>query len=362
MLRREGYRGPIALVDPDDSAPYDRPNLSKDYLAGDAPEEWIPLRPDGFYEEHGIDRVAATAESVDPTGREVHLSDGRTLGYGALLLATGAVPRSLDVPGADRPHVHTLRSLADCRGIIENAEKAEKAVVVGSSFIGMETASALRQRGLDVAVVSMDRLPFSRTLGQVVGRYLKGVHEDNGVAFHLERSVHRIDERTVELDDGTAVDADLVLVGIGVDPDLRLAAEAGLETDNGVVVDGRMRTSADGIWAAGDIARYPDPRTGRPVRVEHWVHAQRTGQAAARSILGVDGDYTAPPFFWTHQFDAEVTYVGHAPAWDEAVVEGDPEGGDGVVRLMADGRELAVIAVGRAAESLDADVTMRRGR
>lgn len=360
MLRRQGYDGPITLVDPEEAAPYDRPNLSKDFLAGDAPEEWIPLRGDGFYEEHGIDRVVADAESLDTDRRELGLSDGRTLSYGALLLATGARPRRLDVPGSDRPHVHTLRSLADCRRIIDDAEGAERAVVVGSGFIGMETAAALRQRGLDVAVVSMDELPFARTLSEPVGRYLLGVHEENGVAFHAGRTVRRIGEDTVELDDGTELRADLVLMGIGVEPDTALAEAAGLETDDGVVVDGRLRASADGVWAAGDIARYPDPRTGRHVRVEHWVHAQRTGQAAARAILGHDDGYTAPPFFWTNQFDAKVTYVGHAPEWDEAVVEGDPAAGDGVVRLMADGRELAVIAVGRSAESLEAEVEMRQ--
>jgi NADPH-dependent 2,4-dienoyl-CoA reductase/sulfur reductase-like enzyme len=361
MLRREGYAGPITMVDPEESAPYDRPNLSKDYLAGDAPEEWIPLRPDGFYEEHGIERVVARADALDPAARELRLSDGRTLTYGALLLATGATPRTLDVPGGDLPHVHTLRSLADSRGIIADAETGERAVVVGSSFIGMETAAALRQRGLEVVVASMDRLPFARVLGEDVGRYLLGVHRENGVGFHGERTVSRIGPDAVELDDGTRLEADLVVIGIGVDPDLELATGAGLDTDDGVVVDGRLRTSAEGVWAAGDIARFPDPRTGRPVRVEHWVHAQRTGQAAARSILGVGGEYTAPPFFWTHQFDAGVTYVGHATDWDDAVVEGDPAGGDGVVRLMAEGRELAVIAVGRDAESLDAEVGMRPG-
>ena len=359
MLRREGYAGPITMVDPEEAAPYDRPNLSKDYLAGDAPEEWIPLRPDGFYEEHGIERIVARAESLDPEARELTLADGRTLPFGALLLATGATPRRLDVPGAELPHVHTLRSLADSRRIIADAERGERAVVIGSSFIGMETAAAIRQRGLEVAVASLDRLPFASTLGEEVGRYLKGVHEENGVVFHGERTVARIDADAVELDDGTRLVADLVVVWIGVETDLRLAEAAGLEVENGVVVDQGLRTSADGVWAAGDIARFPDPRTGRRIRVEHWVHAQRTGQAAARSILGVGDGYTAPPFFWTHQFDAGITYVGHASEWDEAVVEGDPAGGDGVVRLMGDGRELAVIAVGRDAESLDAEVRMR---
>jgi NADPH-dependent 2,4-dienoyl-CoA reductase/sulfur reductase-like enzyme len=365
MLRRLGYEGPVTLVDPDGPAPYDRPNLSKDYLAGSASEEWIPLRPDGFYGEHGIERVVARAESLDPGRRELRLDDGRALAYHALLLATGASARRLDparVPGADRPHVHTLRSLADCRRIIAGAERARRAVVVGSSFIGMETAASLRQRGLDVAVVSMDELPFARTLGDDVGRFLLAVHRDHGVDFHPARTLAAIEAATVRLDDHTELDADLVLVGIGVAPETALAEAAGLEVDDGVLVDHRFRTSADGVLAAGDIARMPDPRGDGLIRVEHWVHAQRTGQAAARAILGDDAPYAAPPFFWTNQFDAKVTYVGHAADWDEARVEGDVAGGDGVVRLVKDGRELAVIAVGRDAESLAAEVGMRGKR
>ncbi len=365
MLRREGYEGPVTLVDPEEWAPYDRPNLSKDYLAGEAPEEWIPLRPDGFYEERGIERVRATAESLDTGRKELRLSDGRTLRYGALLLATGARPRRLDVPGAELPHVHTLRSLDDCRRIIEDAENAERAVVIGASFIGMETAASLRHRGLDVAVVAMDPVPFAGALGKAVGEYLRGVHEDHGVRFHLGRTVDAIEEGTVRLDDGTELPADLVLVGIGVAPDTALAEAAGLDVDNGVVVDEMMRASADGVFAAGDIARFPDPRTGQRIRVEHWVHAQRTGQAAARSMLGVGEGYHAPPFFWTRQFDAGLTYVGHARDWDDERIEGDLASGDAVVRLLRDGRELAVIAVGRDAESLAAEVGMQteaRGR
>ncbi len=359
MLRRQGYGGPVTLVDPEEEAPYDRPNLSKDFLAGEAPEEWIPLRPDGFYDEHGIERVRATAESLDTERREVRLSDGRTLSYGALLLATGARPRRLDIPGADLPHVHTLRSLEDCRRIIENADDAGRAVVVGSSFIGMETAASLRHRGLEVAVVALEAVPFAGSLGEAVGRYLRGVHEEHGVVFHPEHSVQAIDERAVHLDDGTELPADLVLLGVGVVPDTALAEAAGLEVDDGVIVDERMRSSADGVYAAGDIARFPDARTGERIRVEHWVHAQRTGQAAARAILGAGEGYHAPPFFWTHQFEAGVTYVGHASSWDDAAEEGDVAGGDGVVRLMGGGRELAVVAVGRDRESLDADVAFR---
>lgn len=188
------------------------------------------------------------------------------------------------------------------------------------------------------------------------------MHEENDVAFHVERKVARIDEGSVELDDGTTLEVELVLVGIGVESETGLAAAAGLEVGDGVVVDERLRTSAVGAWAAGDVARCPEPRSGRRVRVEHWVHARRTGQTAARSILGVDGSHTQALFFWTNQFDVKISFVGHAPEWDEAEEEGDPAGDNGVVRLKANGRELAVIGVGPGAETLEAEVQWRDER
>jgi NADPH-dependent 2,4-dienoyl-CoA reductase/sulfur reductase-like enzyme/nitrite reductase/ring-hydroxylating ferredoxin subunit len=361
MLRREGYAGPITMIDPDEDAPYDRPNLSKDYLAGNAPEEWIPLRPGGFYEEHGIRRIAGRATSIEPDRRTVHLSSGEEISYGALLLATGATPVSLPIPGSDRAHVHYLRSLADSRAIVARAEEAARAVVIGSSFIGMEVAASLRARGLEVHVVSPEAVPFERTLGLALGEGIRAVHERNGVVFHMGLTAAEIGEGSVHLSDGTELEAELVVVGIGVRPDLALAEAAGLRVDNGVLVDEYLETSVPGIFAAGDIARWPDAVTGATIRVEHWVVAQRQGQAAARNILGRRESFRDVPFFWTHQFDLGVNYVGHASGWETAETDGDLQAGDFSVRYLRAGRALALATVGRDAASLAAEERIGRG-
>ncbi|HEX6925390.1 MAG TPA: FAD-dependent oxidoreductase [Longimicrobiaceae bacterium] len=358
MLRREGYTGPVTVIDPDGDAPYDRPNLSKDYLAGEAPEEWIPLRPEGFYEEHGIERISTAARSIDPTGRQIELADGRVLSFGALLLATGSKPVRLTVPGGDLPHVRLLRSLTDCRAIIRAAESAKRAVVVGASFIGMEAAASLRNRGLEVTVVAPDTVPFQHNLGPEIGRVLMVTHERNGVQFRLGRKVERIDANAVHLDDGTQLPAELVVVGIGVRPLTQLAEDAGIEVDNGVLVNEYLESSAPGIFAAGDIARYPDPRSGERIRVEHWVAAQRQGQAAARNILGRRQPFIDPAFFWTRQWGVGVRYVGYAARWDEVEIEGDLSAGDAEVHYLRDGRRLAVATMGRDLNNLRAEAEM----
>ena len=360
MLRREGYEGPVTVVDPEGDAPYDRPNLSKDYLAGDAQESWLPLRPEGFYAKHRIERVSAEVASIDPANRRVVLEDGSALEYGALLLATGAEPVRLEVPGAELPHVRVLRSLADCRSIIAAAEGKHRVAIVGASFIGMEVAAALRGRGLEVTVIAPDALPFERTLGRELGELLKARHEERGVRFRLGRRPAGIGEGKVRLDDGSAVEAELVVVGIGVRPRLRLAEEAGLALDRGVLVDEYLETSAPGVFAAGDIARWPDRRSGERMRVEHWVVAQRQGQAAARNILGRREPFVDVPFFWTRQYDLAVDYVGHATKWDRVEVDGDLAKGDCTIRYREDGRTLAVATVGRDRESLLAEAEMER--
>lgn len=357
-LRREGYEGPVTLVDPEEAAPYDRPNLSKAFLSGDAPADWLPLRPEGWFAEHGIERVAQRAARIDVDGRRVELEGGDAVPYDALLLATGASPVRLPVPGADRPHVHLLRTLADCREILADAEDARRVVIVGAGFIGMEAAASLRARGLDVTVVAMEALPFERLFGRELATFLKGLHEENGVAFRLERKVGEIADDAVTLDDGTRLEADLVLMGVGVRPDTALAEEAGLPVDDGVLVDERLATDVPGIFVAGDAARFPDPRTGERVRIEHWTVALQQGQAAARTLMGRDEPYRAVPFFWTRQHGTSLQYVGHAEEWDETRIEGHPEKGDGLVRYVKDGRVMAVAAVGRARESLEAEVAL----
>ncbi|MFO7892233.1 MAG: FAD-dependent oxidoreductase [Longimicrobiales bacterium] len=357
MLRREGYDGRIIMIDPDEAAPYDRPNLSKDYLAGNAPEEWIPLRPDGFYEDRGVRRVVDRAESIDADARTVRLGSGDTVEYGVLLLATGGVPRTLRVPGADRSHVHTLRSLADTRTIIDAAESASAAVVVGASFIGMEVAASLRARELDVTVVAPETVPFETTLGPELGEAIRAAHEENGITFHLGSTVAEITDQAVVLDDGAELPAELVVVGVGVVADTALAESAGLDTDDGVLVDEQLRSSDPRIFVAGDIARWQDARTGERKRIEHWVVAQRQGQAAAKNIVGRGEPFRDVPFFWTHQFDVSVAYVGHAPDWDETEVDGEPRS-DAAVRYLRDRRLRALATVGRPELSMETEAKM----
>ncbi|HUF12676.1 MAG TPA: FAD-dependent oxidoreductase [Longimicrobiales bacterium] len=351
QLRREGHDGRILLIDPDEAAPYDRPNLSKDYLAGTAEEAWIPLRPRGFYEEHGIERVVGSVASIDSVGRTLRTADGRAFSYEALLLATGARPIRLRVPGADLPHVHVLRTLRDCRGIIAAAQSAKNVVVIGASFIGMETAAALRSRGLEVTVVAPERIPFERTLGDALGTRIHDAHREHGVRFELGRTVAAIDRDEVVLDDGTRTPADLVIVGIGVRPDLTLAEAVGAGVEDGVLVNEHLETSVAGIFAAGDIARWPAPVPDGRIRIEHWMVAQRMGQAAARSILGQREPFTDVPFFWTAHFDLVVAFSGYAGAASPASVERGDDGGMSV-RYARDRRQYARATIGRDLESL----------
>ena len=361
MLRREGYDGPVTLIGADESLPYDRPNLSKDYLAGNAPEEWIPLRPPEFYREQKIDAFAnTTVTSIDPKAKQVTLSDGRSLGYGALLLATGADPVHLTIPGADLPHVYYLRTLADSRRIIEKAKNAKRAVVIGASFIGLEVAWSLRERKLEVAVVGRDSVPLGKVLGTEMGNLVRETHEAHGVKFHLGRTPAAIHEGYVQLDDGTKLDCDLVVVGIGVRPNTRLAEQAGIATDNGVLVNEFLETNIPGIFAAGDIARWPHPRAGR-VRVEHWVVAQRQGQTAARNILGAHEPFTTTPFFWSNHFDLHIHYVGHGGDRDAASVHGDLKTKEASVIFRSNDKLSAVASVGRDRENLKAEVALERG-
>ncbi len=360
MLRREGYTGPVLLVDPDADAPYDRPNLSKDYLAGTAPEEWIPLRPPGFHAEHGIERIVAAVTAIDPAARAITLSTGRRLVYGALLLATGATPVRPPIAGSERAHVHVLRSLADCRALIAAATVARRVVIAGASFIGLEAAAALRARGLDVTVVAPEQVPFERTLGMELGRRFHALHEEHGVRFRLGRTLRAIHEHTVELDDDDELAADLVLLGVGVRPVLQLAEAAGLSDAHGVPVDAFLETRVPGIYAAGDIAAFPDARRGERVRIEHWVVAQRQGQTAAKNMLGRGVRFDSVPFFWTHQYDLRLSYVGHATAWDREDVSASAAGEDCTVRYLRDDAVRAVATLDRDEDSLRAEVALEQ--
>jgi apoptosis-inducing factor 3 len=352
-LRRDGYGGPITLVGDEAPGPVDRPNLSKDYLAGTAPDEWIPLRTPDFYQGLGVDLlVGEGVELLDPAAHRVHLKGGRTLEYGALLLATGARPRRLTLPGADRPHVKTLRTLADSRAIIEAMVGMRHVVVVGASFIGLEVAASLRARKLEVTVVGPETVPLARVMGEEVGRFVRALHEEHGVRFQLGRSAKSIGEKSITLDDDSTLEADVVVTGVGVTPRTELAEAAGLRTDNGILVDSELRASHADVFAAGDVARYPDPISGKLARIEHWVLAERQGQAAARSLLGRGKPFTDAPFFWSQHYDVTLAYVGHAPDWDRIETRGSLEKRDFAAAYRKGGRIQAVVTVGRDELSL----------
>jgi NADPH-dependent 2,4-dienoyl-CoA reductase/sulfur reductase-like enzyme/nitrite reductase/ring-hydroxylating ferredoxin subunit len=361
MLRRHGYQGEIIMVSDDTVSPVDRPNLSKDYLAGSAPEEWVPLRPDDYYAKSGIDlRLRTPIGAIRPGDHEVVLADGGAISYDRLLLATGAEAIRLPLPGAAPSDVFTLRSLDDCRAIIARAQGARRVVVIGASFIGLEVAASLCTRGLEVHVVAPEARPLEKVMGPQLGDVIRALHEDKGVHFHLGNTATAFEGGSVTLKDGSKIAADFVVQGVGVKPRLQLAEAAGLTIDRGVVVNAQLQTSAPDIYAAGDIARWPDKHSGQPIRVEHWVVACRQGQTAARNMLGRGEAFDAVPFFWSQHYDVSINYVGHAESWDTLTVEGDLAGKDGLVRFRKGGRTLAVASLFRDLESLQAEVAMEQ--
>jgi NADPH-dependent 2,4-dienoyl-CoA reductase/sulfur reductase-like enzyme/nitrite reductase/ring-hydroxylating ferredoxin subunit len=362
MLRRSGYTRRLTMVSADDSPPCDRPNLSKDFLAGTAEPDWIPLRPPEFYTANAIELLLSTrVTAIDPARRALTLDSGRELAWDALLLATGADPIRMDIPGADPARVHVLRSFADSRAIVARAQGARRALVIGSSFIGLEVAASLRARGLDVHVVGRDAVPMANVLGEALGRRIQALHEAHDVVFHLGTTVDRVAGDSVHLADGARVDGcDFIVAGVGVRPALALAEQAMLAVDRGVVVDATLRTSADAIWAAGDIARWPDPRTGESLRVEHFALAEAQGQCAALNMLGARRPFDTVPFFWSQHYDATINMVGHASSWDRQEVDGSLEALDASVRYWRGGKLLALATVGRDLESLRCEAAMER--
>jgi NADPH-dependent 2,4-dienoyl-CoA reductase/sulfur reductase-like enzyme/nitrite reductase/ring-hydroxylating ferredoxin subunit len=361
MLRRQKFEGGIVMLSSDDAPPVDRPNLSKDYLAGSAPEEWLPLRDLSYYSDNSIDlRLNTTVAAIDVRERKVALANGETVPFDRLLLATGAEPVTPSLPGARPSDVLVLRTLKDCRAIIERAKTAKSAVVLGASFIGLEVAASLRTRNIEVHVVAPEERPMEKILGPEFSRLVQAIHEQHGVVFHLQNTASGVEGKRITLSGGAVLEADLIVPGLGVRPRLSLAEAAGLKIDRGVAVDAFLETSMAGIFAAGDIARWPDRLNGEAIRVEHWVVAERQGQTAALNMLGLRQRFDAVPFFWSQHYDVPINYVGHAEKWDDLAVEGNIANKDGLVRMRRAGRTLAVASVFRDSESLEAEVSLER--
>lgn len=354
MLRRRGYQGRLTMLSDDTDAPCDRPNLSKDYLAGTAPEEWMPLRSEDFYKDNRIDlQLNTCVQHIDTTNHQLITRDGRNILFDRLVLATGAEPVRVPIPGQERAHVFTLRSFSDSRRIIEHAKHARAAVVLGSGFIGLEVAAALRTRNLAVHVVSLDQCPLQNVLGAELGNFIRDLHEQHGVVFHMGTSLTSIDAETVTLSNGARLDADLVILGVGVRPRTALAESAGLNIDKGILVDAYLQTGIPGIYAAGDVARWHDAASGEALRIEHWVVAERQGQTVAKNLLGAHEKFQDVPFFWSVHYDLTINYAGHAQTWDAIEIDGDITARDCLVRYQKNGITVAVAAIGRDKQVLE---------
>ncbi len=358
-LRHLGFQGGITLIDRDRQAPYDRPNLSKDYLAGTVQEEQLPLHPSAYYEERQVELVRGReVTALDLDRKRLTFDDGTTREFGAIVLATGADPVRLAMSGEPGPPVHYLRTLADSRAIIKSAEGARRVVVLGASFIGLEVAASLRTRKIEVHVVAPGQRPLERVLGPEFGDFIRGLHEQHGVVFHLGKKASGLTRGGVVLEGAERLDADFIVAGIGVRPATALAEQAGLRVEKGIVVDAYLETATKGVFAVGDAARWPDPRGGGLVRIEHWVLAQRQGQAVARTIVGDRTPFTDVPFFWSQHYDISINYVGHAERWETIEIDGSLEQHDGSVRYRAGGRVLAMASIFRDRESLEAELAM----
>lgn len=364
-LREIGFKGRIVLIGYEQRAPYDRPNLSKNYLQGDADPAWMPLRPKEFYDDHGIELMLnRRVTSVDVASKAVSFEDGDTLMYDKVLLATGGTPRSLDVPGNTKSNIFLLRSFADCDSIIAACSHASRAVVIGGGFIGMETAYSLRQRKLDVTVVLKDTMPFERILGKQIGLVVQKAHESKGVRFKVAASVTAFEgdahlERVV-LDGGEELDADIAIIGIGVTPATDFLKGLPLEKDKSVKVD-KYFSAGNDVYAAGDIATFPDPQTGKHIRIEHWRAAEQHGRRAAHAMAGKELLYDNIPFFWTAQAGLQLNYVGHASEWDEIIFQGDIESQEFIAFYSKGGRILAAAGNNKDKEMDAVEELMRRG-
>ena len=349
-LREAGFAGRVVMLDAANRVPYDRTLLSKYALSGQKGAEKSPLQTQAFYREHGIERCMAEVTRIDAPARRITCADGSVLSYDAALLATGCAPARPSMPGAGLDHVYALRSRADADAILEQAERSQCAVVLGASFIGMEVAASLRERGLDVTVVGKEAAPFAKQLGEQIGRAFVGLHERHGVTVRLGRGVASLEGNGqvshVVLDNGERIAADLVVVGFGVKPATFYAESLARRDDGGIIVDAHLR-AAPGLYAAGDIASVPYRGDGPPIRVEHWRVAEQHGRVAALNMLGQAVRCDAVPVFWTIQYMKRLDYVGHATEWDSIVLHGDLGTPEFLAYYVKDGRVAAAAGMGR---------------
>jgi 3-phenylpropionate/trans-cinnamate dioxygenase ferredoxin reductase subunit len=342
-LRSEGFEGSVVLLGEEPVRPYERPPLSKGYLQGNAGLEKVFVHDEGYYDDNEIElHLSSPVRNLDTARREVVLESDERIGYDAVLLATGSAPRRLSVPGAGLDGVHYLRDLADADRLRSAIGGAGRVAVIGAGWIGCEVAASARQLGAEVAMVETGWLPLERVLGRELGRFYRDVHADHGVELHFGAGIEALSGadgvEEVVLTDGTVVEADVVVVGIGVVPRVEIAEAAGLRIDNGILTDEHLATSVSGVFAAGDVASAWHPLLARRIRLEHWSSALNQGPAAAKNMLGTPTPYERIPYFFSDQYDVGMEYSGYATDWDEVVFRGDPAGGEFIAFWLKDGR------------------------
>lgn len=351
-LRGEGFDGPLILIGAEPHPPYERPPLSKEYLRGEASFDSSLLRPASWYEENAVElRTGVRAERIDVSAKAVVMEDGDSIGYDRLLIATGGRNRALDVPGKDLPGIFSLRTVEEADAIRAAAAEGGRALVVGAGLIGCEVAASLRALGVEVDVVEIYDGPLIRMVGPEIASLLEAVHREHGVRFHFGQTVSSFvgdsKVRAVLTDAGQRVEADFIVVAVGIEPELGAVAGSGIAIDNGVLVDVGCRTNVDGVFAAGDVANHLHPLFGRRIRVEHYDNAIKQGAAAARSMLRDGVVFDDPHWFWSDQYEHNLQYLGHARAWDDFIVRGTFEERRFLGFYVRDGVVDAVVGLNR---------------
>jgi 3-phenylpropionate/trans-cinnamate dioxygenase ferredoxin reductase subunit len=345
-LRERGFDGRVVLVGAEAELPYERPPLSKDYLRGESERSSARVHDAAYYQEHEIELLlGTTVTAIDPAAGNVTLDGERALEFDRLLVSTGAEPRRLQVEGADLDGIHYLRTLADCDRLRGRIDQGGHVAVIGAGWIGSEVAASARQRGLDVTLIDPLSLPNERIFGSEIGEFYRDVHARHGIELMLGDGIEAFEGdgsvRRVRTASGRTAECDFAVVGVGILPRVELARDAGLEVDNGLVVDGHLRTSAENVFAAGDVANAWYPWYGRRIRVEHWANALNQGPFAARTMLGEDIEYDQIPYFFSDQYDVGMEYSGYAPEWDSVVFRGDRDGGEFIAFWLHEGRVVA---------------------
>jgi 3-phenylpropionate/trans-cinnamate dioxygenase ferredoxin reductase subunit len=366
-LRHEGFEGPVTIVGSEQHLPYERPPLSKSFLRGETPFEDALVQPRSFYQDRGIElRLGVTATALDPAARTIALGDGERIPFDRLLLATGARNRRFPIPGLELKGVHALRTVDEAEAIRSEMSSGGRAVVVGMGFIGSEVTASLRQRGIEVTAVDGGAVPLERVLGEQVGRVLAAIHRDNGVELvfgdQLAALTGNARVERVLTKNGRTLECDFAVVGVGVEPVTELAAPAGVEIDNGILVDELCRTNVQGVYAAGDVANHYHPVFRRRVRTEHWQNARRQGRAAALSMLGKAASYDDVPWFWSDQYEHNLQYAGFHTDWDDIVVRGDLSKRSFSAFYVKDGTVRATVAIDRGREVMRCMPLIRAGR